>query len=106
MSEGDLARLLAEQFGLQFLQRIDDASFDENLSSNLLRLDAVQFSAVPYKEEDGKLIIAISDPRRMADVEFGVCSGNRYSCAPPKPRSSSESRSCTPTTRVDSARRS
>ena len=69
MTEESLAKLLAEQVGLEYVAMPDEASFDDRLASYLLRLDAVQFNAVPYKEEGSELIIAIADPRRIPDIE-------------------------------------
>jgi type IV pilus assembly protein PilB len=69
LTEDQLARLLAQQMGLPFIETLDGAPYDERLSSHLLRLDAVQFNAVPYRLEGDTLEIALSDPRRMADVE-------------------------------------
>lgn len=69
LSEDQLARLLAEQMGIPFVEALDDGDPDERLSTTFLRLDAVQFSAVPYRMVDGVLEVAISDPRRMVDIE-------------------------------------
>ncbi len=68
ISEDHLAMLLAEQSNLEFLPNLDDADTDERLASYLLRLDAVQFNAVPYKDEEDYLLIAIVDPRRIPEV--------------------------------------
>src|SRR5690606_7716174 len=46
------------------------------------RLDAVQFSAVPYKIEDDVLVVAIADPRRMPDIEAIVNRTVRFVAAP------------------------
>ena len=64
-----LSQLLTEQFGLPFVARIEDAPFDERLASQLLRLDAVQFSAVPLRFDGERVVVAVSDPRRLSDVE-------------------------------------
>jgi type IV pilus assembly protein PilB len=69
ITEDQLARLLAEQMGLEFIESLDGEPFDERLASHLLRLDAVQFNAVPYRMHRGTLVVAMSDPRRMADIE-------------------------------------
>ena len=69
LSEEQLTRLLAEQYGLPFVAELSDEPATEKLAANLLRLDAVQFSAVPYRMDGSTLVIAIADPRRMADVE-------------------------------------
>jgi len=64
-----LSQLLTEQFGLPFVTRIEDAPFDERLASQLLRLDAVQLSAVPLRFDGERVVVAVSDPRRLSDVE-------------------------------------
>jgi type IV pilus assembly protein PilB len=69
LSEDQLARLLAEQMGIPYVEALDDGEINERLAANLLRLDAVQFSAVPYRMDDGMLEVAIADPRRMVDIE-------------------------------------
>ena len=69
ITEEQLGRLLAEQMGLEYIESLSHEPFDEVLAAHLLRLDAVQFNAVPYKMDGATLIIAMSDPRRMADIE-------------------------------------
>lgn len=69
ISEDRLAQLLAEQMGLPYLERLEGLPFDERLASHLLRLDAVQFSAVPLRMDGDTVVVAVADPRRMADVE-------------------------------------
>ncbi len=69
LDEDRLAQLLAEQMGIAFQATLEDEPVNERLASNLLRLDAVQFSAVPYRLADDRLVVAISDPRRMPDIE-------------------------------------
>ncbi|HNR00468.1 MAG TPA: type II/IV secretion system protein, partial [Trueperaceae bacterium] len=69
LSEEQLTALLAEQHGIPFVPDLTGEPTEERLATKLLRLDAVQFSAVPYKFDGDKLVVAISDPRRMADIE-------------------------------------
>ena len=69
LDEDRLAQLLAEQMGIAFQATLEDEPVSERLASNLLRLDAVQFSAVPYRLDGDQLVVAISDPRRMPDIE-------------------------------------
>ncbi|CAN5647023.1 type IV pilus assembly ATPase PilB [soil metagenome] len=69
LSDDQLGRLLSEQMGLEYVESLEGAPFDEKLAAHLLRLDAVQFNAVPYMMTGDRLVIAISDPRRMADIE-------------------------------------
>lgn len=76
-----LARLLAEQAELPFAPRLDDAHDDVRMASTLLRLDAVQFSAVPYQRDGDTLVVAIADPRRRADVEAIVSGPVRFVAA-------------------------
>ena len=69
ISEENLARLLAEQADLEFIEHIQDEPFTEKLAAHMLRLDAVQFTAVPLRDEGDALLMAISDPRRIPEVE-------------------------------------
>ena len=69
LDDDRLAQLLAEQMGIPFQATLDSETVNERLASTLLRLDAVQFSAVPYRMDEDTLVIAISDPRRMPDIE-------------------------------------
>ena len=81
LNEELLAQLLAEQVGVQYLEDID-APFDDMLASNLLRFDAVQFNAVPFREEGEDLIVALSDPRRIPDIEAIVQRPVRFAISP------------------------
>jgi len=69
LSEEQLGRLLAEQMGIPFVSSLDDEKVTDKLAQHLLRLDAVQFTAVPYKMDENGVVIAVSDPRRMPDIE-------------------------------------
>ncbi len=69
LDDESLARLLAEQMRIPFVTSLDDEKVTDRLAAHLLRLDAVQFSAVPYRMEEDVLIVAISDPRRIPDLE-------------------------------------
>ena len=82
LSEPQLAQLLAQQAGIPFAATLDDATVSEKLSSYLLRLDALQFNAVPYKDEGDHLVIALSDPRKVGDIEAIVRKPLQFVCAP------------------------
>lgn len=82
LSEQALAQLLAQQAGLPYVESLTEAKINEKLAANLLRLDAVQFSAVPYKEEDGHLVVAVSDPRKIADIESIIGCHLKFVCSP------------------------
>ena len=69
LNEENLGKLLAEQGELEYLADIADLPYDEKLASNMLRLDAVQFAAVPLREEGDTLFMAIADPRRIQEVQ-------------------------------------
>jgi type IV pilus assembly protein PilB len=69
ITEDQLGRLLAEQMGLRYLDTLGNAPITEALAAHLLRLDAVQFNAVPLRMEGDTLVVAVADPRRMADIE-------------------------------------
>ncbi len=78
LDDDRLARLLAEQAELPFLETLDAPDDDPRLSTSLLRLDAVQFSSVPYQRDGETLVVATSDPRRRADVEAIVSQPVRF----------------------------
>ncbi|HRN18124.1 MAG TPA: ATPase, T2SS/T4P/T4SS family [Trueperaceae bacterium] len=69
LTEEQLTRLLADQYQIPFVAELSDEPISDRLAAKLLRLDAVQFSAVPYRLDGENLVVAIADPRRMADVE-------------------------------------
>ena len=69
LDDESLARLLAEQMRIPFVTNLDDEKVTDRLAAHLLRLDAVQFSAVPYRMEEDVLVVAVSDPRRIPDIE-------------------------------------
>ncbi|HEX7003007.1 MAG TPA: ATPase, T2SS/T4P/T4SS family [Trueperaceae bacterium] len=69
LGELDVAKLQAEQLEIPFLESLDGYPPNQNLASTLLRLDALQFNAVPLGEEDDTLVVAIADPRRIPDIE-------------------------------------
>ena len=69
ISEDQLTQLLALQNDIPFEDDFQDEPFDEKLSSTLLRLDAVQFHAVPVRDEGDAVVIAVADPRRIPDLE-------------------------------------
>lgn len=69
LNEDQLTQLLAHQSDLPYVDDIQDEPFDEKLASLLLRLDAVQFQAVPLSDDGDTVTIAVSDPRRIPDLE-------------------------------------
>src|SRR5690606_224159 len=52
IGEEELAQLFAEQMNIEYVSNLDDEPVSDKLGTTLLRLDAVQFSAVPYRFED------------------------------------------------------
>src|SRR5690554_5509113 len=69
ITEEQLTQLLALQSEIPFEDGFQDEPFDEPLASTLLRLDAVQFQAVPVRDEGDAIVIAVADPRRIPDLE-------------------------------------
>src|SRR5690606_30354089 len=57
LAEDALAQLLAQQMNIEYVPDLDDEAISDKLGTTLLRLDAVQFSAVPYKIEDDVLVV-------------------------------------------------
>ncbi len=82
LGEDQLAQLLAEQMGIPYESSLEAEPANERLASTLLRLDAVQFSAVPYRLDEDRLVVAISDPRRMPDIEAIVQGPVSFVAAP------------------------
>lgn len=82
LSQEQIAELLAEQNNLPYVESLADAIVSEKLSSQLLRLDALQFNSVPYKEENGKLFIATADPRQRSEIETIVQRSVQFVCSP------------------------
>ena len=69
ITEEQLTQLLARQSDIPFEDGFEDLPFDDKLASNLLRLDAVQFHAVPLRDEGDAVVVAVADPRRIPDLE-------------------------------------
>ena len=82
LDEEQLAQLLAEQVGVEYIETLDDEPFDDALAAHLLRFDAVQFNAVPYREDGEDLVVALSDPRRIPDIEAIVKRPVRFAISP------------------------
>jgi type IV pilus assembly protein PilB len=68
LNETQLAELLAQQAELPFVAKLEGTRVSEKVSSSLLRVDALQYRAVPFAEEDGTLVVALADPRKGPEV--------------------------------------
>ena len=68
-TEDDIARLLAEQAHLDYLQRAS-IFFDGEALGRLTREDAQRLEALPTRVRDGQVVVAVSDPtaERLAAV--------------------------------------
>jgi len=64
-----LFRALAEQAGLEFVEKPQDFKPNEDVVAYLLRGDALRLGAVPLGEENGEVLMACSDSRRRDDIE-------------------------------------
>jgi type IV pilus assembly protein PilB len=69
ISEKDLYWALARQAGLEFEPDVDRAKVPTELADLLLRADAVRLQAVPLRDDDGQVIVAVADARKVRDVE-------------------------------------
>jgi hypothetical protein len=68
-SEDDVARLLAEQWGLEYVER-SAIWFDGNALGKLSREDAQRWEALPTRVEGGHVVVAVAEPteQRIAAV--------------------------------------
>ncbi|ADI15448.1 ATPase, T2SS/T4P/T4SS family [Truepera radiovictrix] len=82
LSDVQLAELLAQQADLPFTADLRGARISERLASHLLRVDALQYRAVPYQEEADGLVVALADPRRADDLREIIRTPVRFVVAP------------------------
>ena len=61
VTEDDVARLLAEQWGLSYVDRAS-IWFDANALARLSREDAQRLEALPTRIEDGRVVAAVAEP--------------------------------------------
>jgi hypothetical protein len=68
-SEDDIARLLAEQWGLDYVER-SAIWFDGNALTKLSKEDAQRWEALPTRVEGGRVVVAVAEPteQRIAAV--------------------------------------
>ncbi|MBA3842043.1 MAG: hypothetical protein H0X39_05380 [Actinobacteria bacterium] len=60
-SEDDVARLLADQWGLAYVERAS-IWFDADALTRLSREDAQRLEALPTRVEDGRVVVAVAEP--------------------------------------------
>jgi Type II secretion system (T2SS), protein E, N-terminal domain len=60
-SEDDIARLLAEQWGLEYVDR-SSIWFDADALTRLSREDAQRLEALPTRVEGGRVVVAVAEP--------------------------------------------
>jgi hypothetical protein len=60
-TEDDVARLLAEQWGLDYVER-SSIWFDANALAQMSREDAQRLEALPTRVEDGRVVVAVAEP--------------------------------------------
>jgi hypothetical protein len=68
-TEDDIARLLAEQWGLDYVER-SAIWFDGNALTKLSKEDAQRWEALPTRVEGGRVVVAVAEPteQRIAAV--------------------------------------
>ena len=69
-SEDDVARVLADQWGLSYVDRAS-IWFDADALARLSREDAQRLEALPTRVEDGRVVVAVAEPteQRLAALE-------------------------------------
>jgi hypothetical protein len=60
-TEEEVARLLAEQWGLDYVER-SSIWFDANALAQMSREDAQRLEALPTRVEDGRVVVAVAEP--------------------------------------------
>ena len=60
-TEDDVARLLAEQWALDYVER-SSIWFDANALAQMSREDAQRLEALPTRVEDGRVVVAVAEP--------------------------------------------
>ena len=60
-TEDDVARLLAEQWALDYVER-SSIWFDPNALAQMSREDAQRLEALPTRVEDGRVVVAVAEP--------------------------------------------
>jgi hypothetical protein len=68
-SEDDVAKVLADQWGLTYVDRAS-IWFDGNALTRLSREDAQRLEALPTRVEDGRVVVAVAEPNehRLAEL--------------------------------------
>src|SRR5579885_2484181 len=61
VSEDDVARMLAEQWGLDYVER-SSIWFDPAALARLSREDAQELEALPTRVQDGRVVVAVAEP--------------------------------------------
>jgi len=69
-TEDDVARVLADQWGLSYVDRAS-IWFDADALARLSREDAQRLEALPTRVEDGRVVVAVAEPteQRLAALE-------------------------------------
>ncbi|MGZ4334741.1 MAG: GspE/PulE/PilB domain-containing protein [Gaiellaceae bacterium] len=61
VTEDDVARLLAQQWGLDYVER-SSIWFDSHALARLAREDAQRLEVLPTRVEDGRVVVAVAEP--------------------------------------------
>ncbi len=79
-SEDDLAKILADQWHLRYVDR-SAISFDENALSRMSREEATRLEALPMQvSKDGAVVVAIAEPTDARLVALRELLGDRIDC--------------------------
>src|SRR5438477_489067 len=68
-SEEDVARLLAEQWGLDYVDRAS-IWFDAHALNRISREDAQRLEALPTRIEGGRIVVAVAEPSNQQIKEL------------------------------------
>jgi type IV pilus assembly protein PilB len=69
LPEVELFRVLAEQANVPYLENSASLQVSEDVSSLMLRSDAVRFQAVPVSDDGSTITVACPEPKRQPDIQ-------------------------------------
>ncbi len=83
LTEADLYGVLAEQADVPFLAVVTDLEVPDEVSSLMLRSDAVKLQAVPIRDEGDAYMVVTTDPKKRPDIQSLFSKPVKVTMVPP-----------------------